>query len=215
MEQLFNKAYRSLNGFFEIRIARWTPEFISPNMITVSRVFFIAPIIIFLFCEMNLPAIILFLFAALLDYADGALARGRGSQTELGEFLDPISDKIFFCAISMTTSIALFAHNEFSIATSCLLALVICSVNIELFIAFVRVLDFFNNQNPFSRTKRKNLKADWSGKMKFIIQMTGAGLMLLIYPDWISGPAIWIAIACLALSLPLAAISLAHKLQGE
>lgn len=214
MEKLFNKIYRQLNQFFEKRLAKWLPDFITPNMVTVSRVFFVGPIIGLLFAGQTALSATLFIFASLLDYVDGALARGRRAESELGKFLDPISDKIFFCVISMMVSVAIFSNSPTTIATICLLVHVNCAVCVELLLTCIRVLDFCHNQNECAKNK-KNLKADWSGKIKFNLQMFGAGLALIVYPGDPSSPVIWFAIACIALSLPFATISLARKIHSR
>jgi len=215
MEKLFNKIYKQLNLFFEKRFARWIPDFITPNMVTVSRIFFVGPIIGLLFAGQTVLSVALFIFTALLDYVDGALARGRKAESELGKFLDPISDKIFFCAISMTVSIAILSSSPISVATILLFAHVGSALCVELQLTFIRVIDYCHNQNECVKNK-KNLKADWSGKIKFNLQMFGAGFALIAYSENPSSSVIiWIATACIALSLPFAAISLARKIHSR
>lgn len=214
MEKLFNKIYGQINRFFEKRLASWTPDFITPNIITISRVFFVGPIIGLLFAGMLELSIVFFIFASLLDYVDGALARGRGAESELGKFLDPISDKIFFCTISITIAISIFSYSPVTVATIFLLVHVNCAVSTELLLTCIRVIDFWHNQNKREENK-KNLKADWSGKIKFNLQMIGAGFMLIAYPGNSPYLFIWISTGLIALSLPFAVISLVRKIHGK
>mgnify|MGYP001425187596 CR=1 FL=1 len=65
------------------------------NLLTLSRIFI--AIIIFGLLMLNnyyLVALVLFFVAGLSDYLDGWLARKYNASSEIGEILDPISDKI-------------------------------------------------------------------------------------------------------------------------
>lgn len=67
------------------------------NILTLSR-FFIAPI--FLVCILSGrpwgmdAAILLFLVGALTDYFDGLTARALNEESEIGQYLDPLADKV-------------------------------------------------------------------------------------------------------------------------
>ena len=67
------------------------------NLLTILRVLFI-PLIIFIFFLdsdfMRKLAALFFLIASITDYLDGFVARKLGQQTNFGEFLDPIADKL-------------------------------------------------------------------------------------------------------------------------
>ena len=67
------------------------------NLLTILRVLFI-PLIIFIFFLdsdfMRKLAALFFLIASITDYLDGFAARKLGQQTNFGEFLDPIADKL-------------------------------------------------------------------------------------------------------------------------
>ena len=67
------------------------------NLLTILRVLFI-PLIIFIFFLdsdfMRKLAALFFLIATITDYLDGFVARKLGQQTNFGEFLDPIADKL-------------------------------------------------------------------------------------------------------------------------
>lgn len=75
---------------------RLVPLWVTPNMLTMIRMC-LAPI--FLCClvyGVAWAAIVAFILGALLDFADGPLARMRGSVSWLGMMLDPVADKLFF-----------------------------------------------------------------------------------------------------------------------
>ena len=64
------------------------------NLITLSRII-LAPVILVLFILDNyLLCLLLFIFAGITDYLDGYLARKYNAESQLGEILDPIADKI-------------------------------------------------------------------------------------------------------------------------
>jgi phosphatidylglycerophosphate synthase len=68
-----------------------------PNALTVGRIAITPLIAILPFAPATTPraiAFVLFLFAAISDYADGVLARSRKQETTLGKLLDPLADKL-------------------------------------------------------------------------------------------------------------------------
>ena len=73
-----------------------------PNLLTLSRILAV-PILVFLLWR---PApidyaitFVLYCIVGLTDYLDGYLARAWGSISRLGQFLDPIADKIMVAAV--------------------------------------------------------------------------------------------------------------------
>ena len=78
------------------------------TLLTVSRII-VAPIlfILVLFFQAYGLTLILFMFAAASDYADGYLARKFNLTSILGEVLDPIADKIIITFLLFALSIQL------------------------------------------------------------------------------------------------------------
>jgi CDP-diacylglycerol--glycerol-3-phosphate 3-phosphatidyltransferase len=73
-----------------------------PNLLTLSRILAV-PILVFLLWR---PApldyaitFVLYCIVGITDYFDGYVARARGSISRLGQFLDPIADKIMIAAV--------------------------------------------------------------------------------------------------------------------
>ena len=66
-----------------------------PNLLSISRLFLVFPLILFL--EINRPfyVFILIIIGGLTDYFDGFIARRLNLKTRLGAVLDPLSDKVF------------------------------------------------------------------------------------------------------------------------
>ena len=67
-----------------------------PNLLSISRLLLVFPLIIFL--EINRPfyVFILIIIGGLTDYFDGLIARRFDLKTRLGAILDPLSDKVFY-----------------------------------------------------------------------------------------------------------------------
>ena len=73
-----------------------------PNLLTLSRIFAV-PILVFLLWRPT-PVdygitFILYCIVGITDYFDGYLARAQGLTSRLGQFLDPIADKIMVAAV--------------------------------------------------------------------------------------------------------------------
>ena len=68
-----------------------------PNAITVSRIVALPIFLAFFFWDTlfgQVVALIIFVLAAISDYYDGWLARKYGVRSGLGQFLDPVADKV-------------------------------------------------------------------------------------------------------------------------
>src|SRR5918998_5346462 len=73
-----------------------------PNLLTLSRIFAV-PLLVFLLwrptpidCAITF---VLYCIVGITDYFDGYLARTQGLTSKLGQFLDPIADKIMVAAV--------------------------------------------------------------------------------------------------------------------
>lgn len=73
-----------------------------PNILTLSRILAV-PLLVFMLWGPtwigSAGAFVLFCVAGITDYFDGYLARARGTVSKLGQFLDPIADKIMVAAV--------------------------------------------------------------------------------------------------------------------
>lgn len=83
----------------------WT----APNQITLLRLIFV-PFVIINILDRNFKwALLLFVFAGVSDALDGLLARWLHQQSTLGQYLDPIADKLLlssaFLVLSFTKQI--------------------------------------------------------------------------------------------------------------
>jgi CDP-diacylglycerol--glycerol-3-phosphate 3-phosphatidyltransferase len=73
-----------------------------PNLLTLSRIFAV-PILVFLLWRPSpvdyAITFVLYCIVGATDYFDGYLARTQGLTSRLGQFLDPIADKIMVAAV--------------------------------------------------------------------------------------------------------------------
>ena len=74
-----------------------------PNLLTLSRILAVPLLVLFLWWpDWQLGyalGFVLYCAAAITDYFDGMLARSQGTVSKLGQFLDPIADKIMVAAV--------------------------------------------------------------------------------------------------------------------
>ncbi|MEF8817401.1 MAG: CDP-diacylglycerol--glycerol-3-phosphate 3-phosphatidyltransferase [Salinibacter sp.] len=79
-----------------------------PNLLTVGRIL-VTPLLLLLLSIPSragqMSAVVLFVLASLTDYYDGVLARRFGVRSRLGQYLDPLADKVLilgtFIALAM------------------------------------------------------------------------------------------------------------------
>lgn len=135
------------------------------NLITAFRVFLTPPIIILLLASPPVHYQIaggLFVLAALTDKLDGYYARKNEAVTRLGEFLDPLADKLLVLPIMITLSwVGLLPWWASGIV-----------VAREVIVSAIR----------FVGIKRKvSFPASWSGKIKMFSQIIVISFLIFFY----------------------------------
>lgn len=95
-----------------------------PNILTLSRIVAV-PLLVGLLWFPQWPtgygiAFVLYCLMGITDYFDGYLARAQGKISKLGQFLDPIADKIMIAAV-----ILILVHNHDIAGWNVIAALVI------------------------------------------------------------------------------------------
>lgn len=77
----------------------------APNQLTLLRMIFVPFIVIHLVDGHYLWALVVFVIAGFSDGLDGLLARKLHQQTLLGQYLDPIADKLLLSTVFLVLSI--------------------------------------------------------------------------------------------------------------
>jgi cardiolipin synthase len=68
-----------------------------PNLLTLSRIFIIPALVGTFYLKSplgNWLGLIVFVYAGITDFFDGYVARAQNLQSKLGQFLDPVADKL-------------------------------------------------------------------------------------------------------------------------
>lgn len=77
-----------------------------PNLLTLLRLCFIPFVVSSILEGRYETALALFVLAGISDALDGVLARSLGQRTKLGEYLDPIADKLLLSTLFLVLSAA-------------------------------------------------------------------------------------------------------------
>ncbi|MFL2769128.1 MAG: CDP-diacylglycerol--glycerol-3-phosphate 3-phosphatidyltransferase [Gammaproteobacteria bacterium] len=138
---------------------------ILPNILSISRILLLAPIIIFFENGFFLLSTITFILASITDFLDGYIARKNNQTSDTGALLDLLSDKIFVSVLLIWMT--------FNFESLVILLSTILIVTREISISYLRLF-------ILSRSREiKDTKADSIGKFKTTLQMFSLGLLLL------------------------------------
>ena len=80
--------------FIKKNLQKWILNI--PNLLSISRLILVLPLILFLEINRPLYVFILIIIGAITDYFDGLIARKFNLKTRLGAIIDPLSDKVFY-----------------------------------------------------------------------------------------------------------------------
>jgi CDP-diacylglycerol--glycerol-3-phosphate 3-phosphatidyltransferase len=143
------------------------------NLITALRAFLAPPIIVLLIYQPDLPGGVewstlagaIFVLAALTDKADGYFARKYDQVTRVGEFLDPLADKLLMIPIMVTLAFVRVDGGPNLLP----LWVVIVVLARELLISLFRVI---------GARRSISFPASWSGKVKMLSQVVVVAVIL-------------------------------------
>lgn len=136
-----------------------------PNRLTIVRIV-LTPMFLFLFMADFIPynyifSLIVFVVAAITDFADGKIARSHNIVTNFGKIADPIADKI------LTTTVLL-----------CFMMLDLCSIWVVL---IVLAREFTVSAVRISAASQgRVIPANIYGKIKTVMHMVFSILILLL-----------------------------------
>lgn len=168
-----------------------------PNLLTLSRIFAV-PLLVLLMWGPGpwewLAAFALYCVAGLTDYLDGYLARAQGTVSRLGQFLDPIADKIMVAAV-----IIMLIHSGTIHGLTVIAALIILLR--EIIVSGLR---------EFLATLQVSVPVSQLAKWKTAAQMVALGALVLAGATarlWPALPALEIGLVCLWLAAALTLIT--------
>ena len=145
-----------------------------PNILSVSRIFLLIPIILLFEYGQYLFSLVFFIVGSISDYLDGYLARKNNQTSDLGSLLDLLADKIFVSTLLIWLT--------FHFADPIILTSSILIISREISISYLRL--FIVSQSK----DLKEVKSDWEN---IHLQMIGLGF-ILISPDIFHLSFIWI-----------------------
>jgi CDP-diacylglycerol--glycerol-3-phosphate 3-phosphatidyltransferase len=148
--------------------------FVNPaNIITIARIILTPFFLIALFgqsFQSLFLALIIFTVASLSDFFDGFIARRRALHTRFGEFADPLADKLL-----VGSAFVSFLFFPFLRISVWLVSLILLR---EIFVTILRVIAI---------RKGKEMKTEYSGKIKTFFQMMSVFMVLivLVFGKWV------------------------------
>ncbi len=155
-----------------------------PNMLSLSRVFLVPVILVFLtlrtqfgFIEGvnigDLIAGLVFIIASITDAADGHIARKRNLVTNMGKFIDPLADKILVIAV-LTALVELHRFPAW---------MVVVIVSREFIVSGLRMV---------AASEGVVIAASKGGKLKTVTQIVG--IVMLIFNIPYAMAVMWVAV---------------------
>ena len=163
-----------------------------PNLISLTRIFLVFPIIFFIIYESYHLALAVFFVASFTDFFDGYLARKYSVSSELGAFLDLIADKILV--------VSLLVWISFLSASYLLTIISLLIILREIMITSFRYLIVLKNKNT------DLIKVDKLGKFKTSTQFLAISF-LIIHP-FFSSTFFFLSIVLLSVSALISYASL-------
>ncbi len=135
-----------------------------PNLISLSRVFLIIPIIYCIIIGSIYTGLALFIVAGLTDFLDGFVARYLDKESILGANLDLLADKLFVCILLIFISF----HFDNLIVLICTALIVSREITATSLRHYFMILGINNK-----------MKVNLLGKVKTFIQIFSIGFCIL------------------------------------
>jgi len=170
-----------------------------PNILTLIRLILIPCFVLFFYLPFDLAHIVaamIFLIAAFTDFLDGFLARKLNMETRLGQFLDPVVDKLMI-ATALVLLVNIYHHID----------VVLCSIVMisrEILISALR--EWMSEIG-----KRGIVAVSWIGKFKTFTQMV-AITGLILFQSHVDSTLYYIALYALYIATLLTIISMLNYL---
>lgn len=136
-----------------------------PNILTLSRILVIPVLVASFFMEQPLGshiAFVTFTVAGITDFFDGYFARATGSVSKIGQFLDPIADKLMVGAVLIMVVFAQWVHGIHVIAAVIIMCRELLVSGLREFLAGIQV----------------SVPVSWLAKWKTTVQMIALGALV-------------------------------------
>lgn len=137
-----------------------------PNILTISRIFAIPAIIATFYFKGSAAqwaALVIFIAAGVTDFLDGYYARKRGQFSKLGQFLDPVADKLLIASVILML-VAVERLSGFSVLAA---VVILCR---EILVSGLR---------EFLAEIKVGLPVTKLAKWKTTVQMVAIGILLV------------------------------------
>ncbi|MDR0325837.1 MAG: CDP-diacylglycerol--glycerol-3-phosphate 3-phosphatidyltransferase [Oscillospiraceae bacterium] len=125
------------------------------NVVTIARIGLVPVFLVYMGMDWRVAALVIFSVAAATDFIDGYLARRMGQVTNFGKIMDPLADKLLVL-------VALICFIREGTAPVWVVAVVLAR---EFLVSALRIV---------AASEGKVLAADFSGKVKTVVQIFGA-----------------------------------------
>lgn len=163
-----------------------------PNILTFTRILVIPALVISFYSDTkigNWLAFTMFVLAGITDYFDGLLARNYGATSRLGQFLDPVADKLLVASVILMLTAFNVINGIHVIAALIILMREILMSGLREFLSTVQVL----------------MPGTQLAKWKTAIQMIALGALLIgnSAPPWLPAMTIGLTLLWVAALLTL------------
>ena len=134
-----------------------------PNLLTLLRLSFIPFIVSSILEGRYEVALTLFVLAGISDALDGVLARSLGQRTKLGEYLDPIADKLLISTLFLVLSATHRIHWRITVIVFSrdIIILVVCTL-------------------VYATTFLRDFSPSIFGKANTVVQIVALGATILV-----------------------------------
>jgi cardiolipin synthase len=176
----------------------------APNQLTLLRFIFVPFIVSAVMDEHYTTALVLFILAGLSDGLDGLLARALHQRTKVGEYLDPVADKLLLSTLFLALSIT---HK-----IPWRITILVFSRDIGILVV-AAVL--------YATTSLRDFRPSIFGKANTVAQIGTVTAVLLaeVYPaDWVvmlRGIGLWSTFALTLISWLHYALTIPHRLRAS
>ncbi|MBQ9372083.1 MAG: CDP-alcohol phosphatidyltransferase family protein [Thermoguttaceae bacterium] len=152
-----------------------------PNILTMARIALSVVLFALFPFKLYITCLVLFIIAALTDYADGWWARRYDQKTQFGRIMDPFADKALVCGTYIYLVAVPELHNLFSdCASSCCCAKIPLGLATWMVVAILMRELFVTMLRSMVESSGGDFSAKWIGKWKTTLQCVNIPMAFLL-----------------------------------